>query len=108
MANREQVKLLKRNVWAWNRWREKHPRLVPDLSKANLTGMALAGANLSNADLSQAKLYEANLWSAHLGGADLSCADLCFANLLGVLLKRTEFGRAAVGNTIFADVDLSE
>jgi hypothetical protein len=38
MANDELVALLKKGVDAWNKWREMHPDIHPDLSGADLSG----------------------------------------------------------------------
>jgi hypothetical protein len=70
MANQEHLDILKQGVQIWNQWREEHPDIEPDLSKA-----ALRGADLSEADLIGATLSK----------ADLSGADLSKANLLGAL-----------------------
>jgi hypothetical protein len=34
MANPEHLKVLKRGVETWNRWRKDHPDVVPDLGGA--------------------------------------------------------------------------
>lgn len=46
MANQAQVERLMQGVTEWNQWREAHPEIQPDLSKARLSK-----ANLRNADL---------------------------------------------------------
>jgi hypothetical protein len=137
MANQEHLKILKRGVGLWNRWREKSPDIRPDLSGANLYGANLNTANLIKADLSRANLVKAdlsraNLSTANLRGAflmladlraaDLSEADLSEADLRAAglskahlsgahlsraHLSRAEFSGAIVGATGFVDLDLS-
>ena len=68
-----------------------------DLRAAHLVGANLIGANLSRADLSRADLSRANLSGAYLSGANLSEAVLLDAR----------FKNAIVGNTTFANIDLS-
>src|SRR6266699_1411321 len=79
MTNREQWKLLRKNVAAWNQWRQEHPDIRPDLSYADLHN-----TNLSRADLSYANFRGANLRDAILHNAILHNA-----NLRGAILSDT-------------------
>ncbi len=45
MANEEHLKILKQGAEAWNRWREKNPKIKRDLTKADLYRANLRGAN---------------------------------------------------------------
>jgi hypothetical protein len=36
MANQEHLEILMQGVDAWNRWRQRHPGIEPDLSEAKL------------------------------------------------------------------------
>ncbi|MFQ5578040.1 MAG: pentapeptide repeat-containing protein, partial [Anaerolineae bacterium] len=54
MANETQLQLLRTGVDAWNRWRQGHPNLKPDLVAADLRGANLGRANLGRANLSLA------------------------------------------------------
>jgi uncharacterized protein YjbI with pentapeptide repeats len=126
MANEEHLARLKQGVAAWNQWRDKNPRIQPDLGEAdfleeifgrsnlgetNLGGadlhemdlreMDLHRANLIRTDLSRADLREANLYGADLSGADLHQANLSGANLHRVNLYQANLGRA---NLIGADL----
>src|SRR5271166_4999966 len=132
MANPEHLAILNEGVQQWNKWREEHRDVVPDLSGANLFGADLSltmfgqtnlaradlrAAELSEANLSGARLVDADLSGAWLGGADLSGAILIEANLCkarlvganlgGAHLSGADFTGARVGETTFADVDLS-
>ena len=78
MANQEHLEILKQGTAVWNKWREQHPEIQPDFSRANLF----------RADLSFAILSRANLFKADLNGAILIDADLSRADLSGAILSR--------------------
>lgn len=108
MANPQHLKILKKGITGWNRWREKHPRIKPNLSAAKLVRAKLKQADLSRTDLTKADLREADLTRANLRGAKLSGADLArakivFANLEGVTLSKT----TNLFKTTFVMTDLS-
>ncbi|MGE5487601.1 MAG: pentapeptide repeat-containing protein [bacterium] len=84
MPHAKDVELIRRDVDAWNEWREANPGAKPDLSHSDLSGADLVMANLSDAVLTGANLALANLRGADLRGADLSGANLVGARLLGV------------------------
>jgi hypothetical protein len=71
MANEEHLKILRQGVAAWNRWREEHRDIAPNLVYADLRGAHLEGGDLSRADLFGANLPRANLLGANLLGANL-------------------------------------
>src|SRR5271157_2699182 len=121
MANEEHLAILKKGA-SWNKWREQHPDIRPDLREgdlraadlrganlieANLRGANLRGADLRHADLSGADLHEAYLVRADLCRANLSRANLSSANLNGAVLGETDFTKAILKWTVLADVDLS-
>jgi len=96
MASHKLLKVLRQGVEVWNKWREEHPGIKPDLSEALLEGTDLRRANLSGANLVAANLVHAYLSEADLSGADLSAVDchstsftranLSRANLIGAVL----------------------
>ena len=58
-GNEKHLQLLKeslrrRSFRFWNRWRERHPRVVPDLRGLILVGRFLGGFNLARAQLDRA------------------------------------------------------
>ena len=128
MANEEHLKILKRGVEAWNKWRAKNPIIKVDLSGADLLREALYGANfgganlsgislgegvllranLSKANLSKAELAGVNLTWANLSKADLTGADLAGVNLTGAVLGGAILNKAELYETVFANVDLSK
>ncbi|UKP01381.1 pentapeptide repeat-containing protein [Nostoc sp. UHCC 0870] len=75
-AKKEYLRLSQQGIEAWNKWREKHHELLPDLRNVDLAGANLAGANLSGVNLSRANLAEANLTDADLRGANLTDTNL--------------------------------
>ena len=122
MANRKHLAKLKEGVGPWNKWREQHPKIRPDLSDADLHDTDLSGAYLRRADLNRANLFGASLSGANLSRADLNeatliGADLCHVNLLDAHLRDANLGaanlidadlrRANLLWTDFTDADLS-
>lgn len=116
MANQAHLDILKQGVEVWNRWREKHPDIRPDLirvgfsktdlssinfsetnlyqanfTKANLSRVNLSKANLHETSFYKANLHEANLSEASLGYAQLTYATLSYANLTQADLRRSSF-----------------
>jgi hypothetical protein len=97
MANPEHIKILHQGVSAWNKWRVKNPRLIPDLAEADLREANLAMANLG----------AANLTAANLGAADLHGANLTAANLMWTDLEDSDFTNSLMGLSVFGDNDLA-
>jgi len=112
MANPEHLEILKQGVEQWNKSRNEHPEVTPDLSEANLDwahldGADLSGTDLSNANLSTAKLRGANLSWAELRGTYLVAADLGGAQLRGANLSGAILCGARVVEAILSGADLS-
>src|SRR6266568_2081495 len=97
MTNQQHFKLLLESINDWNKWREKHPEIFPDLSFANLSG-----ANLNRADLTRAGLN-----GAHLSEAHLIIANLSFAHLRGADLTRARLTRARLSDANLSEANLS-
>lgn len=104
MADQEHLALLKQGVEAWNRWREEHPDIDPNLTKANLSEAHLEkanlrwahleGATLGGAHLEKADLYEAHLEAAYLSNVDLKEANLDKAHLEEAFLDAAHLEKA--------------
>ncbi len=112
MANPEHLEILKQGVEQWNKWREQHFEVRPDLRMANLVVADLQEANLRRVDLRGASLKGAVLSSAVLSVADLTGANLGGAVLATTVLRSTtlqgtDFSGARLWATLFTDVDLS-
>lgn len=69
MANDDHVIRAGYAVGGWNRWRDEHPEITPDLSGADLTGARLEKANLEGANLAGVKMTNAKLQKADLSSA---------------------------------------
>jgi uncharacterized protein YjbI with pentapeptide repeats len=117
MANPEHLAILKQGVEQWNKWREGHPEVVPDLREAiiggadlykvNFRDANLAGASLWKADLREANLRGADLAGAHLGQSNLNKAYLYGANLSGARLGEADLGHAILDGTDIGGADLT-
>ena len=122
MANTEHLAILKQGVEAWNRWRDEHPDIRPDLTQAYLRDASLVGVNmqgavlrsvvlrlaeLGGADLSDTDLNDADLCTANLEGATLRGADLGGANLCGANLRQADLEGSLLWDTAFGNVDLT-
>jgi hypothetical protein len=69
MANQEHLDMLKRGVDTWNRWREEHPEIQPDLSKVDLSVNFFVQANLSSTNLFGTNLSVSNCIMANFSKA---------------------------------------
>ncbi len=99
MANQEHLAILKQGVKVWNKWREEHSDIQPDLSDANLYQANLYQANLSKANLHEANFYQANLHEANLSEASLGYAHLTYANLSKADLSKADLRRSSLVDT---------
>ena len=113
MANPEHLEILKRGVEVWNKWRDEHVDVQPDLSYAYLMNANLSDANLSGAYLKSANLLGADLDSTDLMGANLNSSLLSGANLYetdlnGTNLSNAELSAARLDYVTLIGADLSE
>jgi hypothetical protein len=117
MANRKNIKLLRRSVKAWNSFR-KTGHATPDLWHADLANLNLTRANLSGAELTNANLTDCTLVRADLilatcrytnfRNAKLSGSNLVGTTFLNAQCEGVRVNGAIFGATVIADVDLSE
>ena len=113
MANKKQLAILKQGVDVWNKWRQEHPRVKPDLSNADLSRAILYGANFSKADLSyidisEAHLSYANFNGATLIGAEISGTDLMHSSFLNANLNEASLSAADLFGANFSGANLSD
>ncbi len=94
MANQEHLDIFWQGVEKWNRWREKHPEIQPDLGGANLSNADFSKVNLSGAYLGRTNFHRTKLAQANLSKAILKRANLTKADLTEANLTETDFGRA--------------
>jgi len=106
MANQDHINRLKQGVEVWNRWRQEHQELQPDLSEADLSRTILRGINLSGAVLTNATLTGADLRRAKLDEADLRFATLTNATLTGAELRQARLYRAKLINANLRNANL--
>lgn len=112
MANNEHLKILKKGVPQWNKWRYENPSIIPDLSGANLIATHLMKGNFIDANLSRTNLSMANLYGAKLNNANLN--ETCFheasldsANLSNSNLSYAILVRAYLFKTNFSGANLT-
>ena len=118
MVDQGHLKKLNEGVVAWNKWRDEHPEILPDLREAKLHGRLLTDidfrhTNLDDADLSDANLCSSSLKSASLSrttlrGAKIRNANLYRTNFKETILQHTNFHKVSLLDTAFLNVDLSE
>ena len=92
MANKEHHAILKQGVEVWNKWREEHPEIRPNLSGANLRGELFYSANFRGVDFTE---------------TDLTNSRLFYADFISANLNNLKLEDAALAFSIFVDVDLS-
>jgi len=120
MANDQHVETLNRGVEAWNRWREDHPDIQPDLAGLNLREDDRAGGKTSYGppegpdsgvfvrEFKEVNFSHANLRGAKLYSIDFSGANFYRANLSEADLEWSLFHKADLSYTHLNDANLSE
>lgn len=103
MADQQHLDLLRQGIQVWNAWRRDNSTLLPDLSKADLSG-----TNLSKVDFFRTNLNGANLTRANLSGANLSRANLYEASLIWTNLKKASLRGANLTKASLYEADLRE
>jgi hypothetical protein len=108
----EHLRILKRDVETWNKWRASNPRVRPNLAGADLTLAKLTDADFTNVNLAGASLTRANLAGATLAGANLEhanlrVADLTGADLTGANLTGAGFTGASLGDANFTGAQVN-
>jgi hypothetical protein len=98
MVDQEHLDILKQGVEVWNKWREVHLDIKPDLSGADLSY-----TDLRNADFSYTKLSHTDLKFANLVEAYLTHSDLSHANLIGVPLIDADLSYSNLSHTLFVE-----
>lgn len=106
MPNTEHVSIFARGWDVWDRFRQQHPHVRPDLSGTDLA--SIARGDLMATDLRGADLRGANLRGADLTGADLTGADLTGADLTGADLTLALFVRAWVPEACFEGATMEQ
>ena len=112
MANEDHLKRAGYAIGGWNRWRDEHPDIVPDLSGADLSAGLyrngkLFAANLEGTDFRGSNLRVAEVHESNLARADLSKSDLRGANLSKTVLTGAELAKANLMGANLSEADLS-
>jgi beta-lactamase regulating signal transducer with metallopeptidase domain len=114
----EQLNIIESGVGEWNQWRDRNPKVIPDLRGAFLSEANLNSADFHDALLDNINLKEAVLDWANLEGASLKCAILKEATFNGAHMMRADFSNAdmkevtlsgqLLRNTVFNGTNLKE
>ena len=112
MASKEHLQILDQGADKWNEWRSQTFGVIPDLSRANLTGISLAYVNFSVTNLKcailkDAKLFRANFAESCLREANLSASSIIRTCFDGTQLEYADFSGAELGSSLFNNVNLS-
>lgn len=91
------LKIIRKGIKTWNKWRVDHPQINP-----NLTGITLEYPRFKNADFSYTDLRKS--W---LSWADLTHADLRHARLNDIFLVGAKLAGANLQNADFTSANLS-
>jgi uncharacterized protein YjbI with pentapeptide repeats len=94
MANPEHLGLVQQGRQVWNEWRKEHVEAQPDLSKVDISELALDGADFSGTDLEGTKLPK-QLARINVNGAKLKGVDLAGAILVSATMRSAD-ARGAV------------
>jgi len=108
MANQEHLNIFRQGKQTWNRWREEHPDIRPDLSYANLYSDDLSQMNLREALLQHVNFADASLVGSDLRAANLDGADLSAADMRQVLLQKSRLTATTLRFTYLDSADLEE
>ncbi len=111
MADQRHLDILMQGVDVWNKWRQEHPNIQPDLSESvlirtDLRGVNLRRVNMCRVDLRHAYLYAADLTEANLMAANLYRTDLIGACLIGVNLTGAGINSANLYGSDFTEAKL--
>jgi hypothetical protein len=110
MANEEQIEILKKGPVAWNAWRRKHRKVVPDLSNADFHGFTFDDTYLKSKsiafDFQKSNLSHSKFYDVSFTGVDLSNSDLSHSNFVNAKFYACNFinancREASVGGATF-------
>ena len=115
-ASSRHLAILKKGKRAWNKWRDKNPNVIPQLSGVNLSGEIsrdlseynLNYANLARVSGSSISFENAQLASANFEGAELDNTVFSGAYLAGANLKNIKLDSAWLMNADLERANLQE
>jgi uncharacterized protein YjbI with pentapeptide repeats len=121
MANEEHLMILKKGIIFWNKWRKENPNIIPDLTKADLSGYDFgvlrddeleAGRDilLEDPDIvnKMGNLDYVNFSRANLEAAVFDCVECYRAIFYGANLKYAYFDEVNLEATIFEAANLED
>ena len=85
MANPVHVEILYQGIEAWNDWRRRYPEIKPDLSRTDLTDLALY--TYENEVMLTSNLRHTDLRGTNLTGVDMKAANLEYSKLQNAILR---------------------
>ncbi|MGK7951792.1 MAG: pentapeptide repeat-containing protein [Xenococcaceae cyanobacterium] len=115
-ANSHHLAMLRKGVRAWNKWRDKNPHIIPQLSGIDLLDEKchdLSGYNLDYANLADVYGYSisfenASLAEANLEGAKFNSTVFSGAYLAGANLKNVELDNVWLMKADLTQANLQE
>jgi uncharacterized protein YjbI with pentapeptide repeats len=93
-----QTRLWKKGANAWNTWRKRHPKRVPDLS-----GIRISYSSEVYKTFDGFNLADAYMTGAYFDGTDFKGADLCRVDAKGTEFRNSDFTGANIQNVPFND-----
>ena len=103
MANPKHLEILARGQKAWNKWREEHRTIIPDLSRGNFFQGNYSLHDFSNANLEYSMFISAETIEANFNGANLNNSCFSWANA-----NRATFNYATLREAELDQVDFEE
>jgi DNA-binding transcriptional regulator YiaG len=94
--NKKHLKVLRRGVTAWNKWRDKNPDVIPELTGIELNDEDLDRINLTKADLRSVKFENVNLNGSLLENANLEGSKLKHVSFILANLRSTNFSSTEI------------
>tara|TARA_R110002073_G_scaffold326582_2_gene506561 strand:+ start:1713 stop:2342 length:630 start_codon:yes stop_codon:yes gene_type:complete len=112
MANPEHVTKAGYAIAGFNKWRDEHPEIAPDLSGADLSAGLyrrgkLFGANLVGTDYRKSNLVEADFHDSNISKSDLRKCDIRKANFDNANLTGARLGKSNLAGATLRNADLS-
>ncbi|BAY99935.1 pentapeptide repeat protein [Tolypothrix tenuis PCC 7101] len=94
MAKIRHLEVFNRGVEEWNRWREKEPNTIPDLTGANFKHNNFAGIDFTKADL-----RDCDFRAKNLSKANFSKANICGCDFRNSNCQNADFSEVLAGQT---------
>jgi uncharacterized protein YjbI with pentapeptide repeats len=106
MPNQSHLEMVNQGVEAWNKWREEHPEIEPDLSDVDFSNLKLNNANLSDTDLRRSNLKNADFRGANLVRADLRASNINQTSFNLAKLREANFSESYLRKSDLSEADL--